>query len=456
MEGESVKLIYQLKDSIRRIQFIRQATDNTLVHPFEFFCAVVCLIKEDKVSSASKILNRLDEKKLSIEELKDLIELIGVLWAERELTNSNMSKLQSTALKSFIDRLGGLAIFKRPDDERKSISPREMAAFKLREYRGMAASVKKFLVISRRHWWSEPGVSRLHELPQKLYQTLKAGGTEVQVIYTEDIFDPSPIIWPLDSIVVMDVQALDAITSIRLIGDLRKRGCKLIGLYADMHYAAMTEKEIEIVHNLDVIWAPSASPVQLINFHGDSKFTDFPLAVGLDENMRGMITTSKIYSPGQKAKFVGGIERNNIPRVVYFVDSKIDDFYSFDLSTHLSDGRTAAEGYLDYLKRLSSNWTSINFSLRYSGAPAITGRVVESIAIGNLLVQEETPQLERWFTKGQHYLSFTGVDGLRSVLDSVYTDPRSFKDVAMEAKERYQACFSERACVEHLIGMIAS
>jgi hypothetical protein len=449
-----VKIIYSLKSSAQRRKFLSSLGTEVRrlrLKAFDACCAAICLIKDGELSRGLDVIANLAEEGFTKNERLDLLELIGVLWAERELASEEMTFQQAGALKIVVEFLGGPSIFSISDEHSPAASVNAAGPFQPADYPSCSVPTPRCIVVARRAWWSEPGVSRAHELPYKLSQVFSDKGQGAEIIYTEDLPRCNVYDLPSKTFFIVDVQATSSDKLLGFISAAQKKSSKVIGLYADLHYAAMSQDELEALDALDVIWAPSASPEQLRYFSPNPKFTDFPVPLGLRDCLRPSVSISDKESFSKKALFVGGIERNNISRIIYYIDSKIDDRYSFDLSTHLADGQSAENGYVSYLGRLAKSGLSLNFSLRYSGVPALTGKVIESVATGHLLVQEECPQIQRWFSENMHFVSFNGIESLRAQLDFVYSNPGIACTIASEGRERYEKKFSEKACLKHIL-----
>lgn len=110
-----------------------------------------------------------------------------------------------------------------------------------------------------------------------------------------------------------------------------------------------------------------------------------------------------------------------------FIDTilKLDELAAADrryfplktsLSTHSVDGLPVLESYGRYMQGLADSTCALNFSMRPDLSCIVTGRSFETPYAGALQVQEDTPDMEYYFTVGEHYLSFRTFSDLRSII----------------------------------------
>jgi len=120
------------------------------------------------------------------------------------------------------------------------------------------------------------------------------------------------------------------------------------------------------------------------------------------------------------------------------------------LSTHTVDGLPVLESYGNYMERLAESTCSLNFSMRPDLSCIVTGRSFETPYAGALQVQEVSPDMEYYFTVGEHYLVFETFADLRSILR--FTSER--KEEAEEIRRRGADFARTRYSDEKIIGYL--
>ena len=122
------------------------------------------------------------------------------------------------------------------------------------------------------------------------------------------------------------------------------------------------------------------------------------------------------------------------------------------LSTHVYDGLPPLESYALYMRRLTESACCLNFTMRpnVDHTCIITGRSFEVILGGSLLVQETAPDMHNFFVAGEHYLEFSSLAELSSVVDFI----RENREEAEEIRRRGNAFAREHYSDEKLIGYL--
>jgi len=97
---------------------------------------------------------------------------------------------------------------------------------------------------------------------------------------------------------------------------------------------------------------------------------------------------------------------------------------------HKSDSLAPQDSFRRYLETLSAHGAVLNFGMRSDLSIALTGRTFEVLAAGALLIQEATPELDRFLVAGEHYLPFTTLADLRAIADFVSSKPSEARAIA--------------------------
>lgn len=120
------------------------------------------------------------------------------------------------------------------------------------------------------------------------------------------------------------------------------------------------------------------------------------------------------------------------------------------LSSHQSDGLPALESYALYMGQIRNAPCSLNLSMRSDLSCIVTGRCFETILGGSLLVQEATPDMDYYFTAGEHYLSFETVAELVAVVRFL----AGHRDEAEEIRRCGNAFARDRYSDDKLVGYL--
>lgn len=120
------------------------------------------------------------------------------------------------------------------------------------------------------------------------------------------------------------------------------------------------------------------------------------------------------------------------------------------LSTHTADGLPALDSYANYMRQLAQSPCSLNLSMRSDLTRIVTGRCFETIISGSLLVQESTPDMDYYFTSGEHYLEFSTIAEFAAVARFLAEN----RDEAEEVRRCGNAFACERYSDDRLIGYL--
>jgi len=149
--------------------------------------------------------------------------------------------------------------------------------------------------------------------------------------------------------------------------------------------------------------------------------------------------------------FAGGVKGYNWHRAFWLATStRLGLPIEWRLSSHSADGLSALDSYAVYMRELGEATCCFNLSMRPNQVCIITGRSFEAILSGSLLVQEASPDMDFFFTPGEHYLSFSTLPELRSIIDFI-TERR---EEAEEIRRRGYAFAREHYSDDKLVGYL--
>lgn len=445
-----MKFIYQLKDPDTRMNFRLGRVHSNYDAQLEKLFKAVCLIKDNHVEPALELIRSTDSdhiKQCMREELMDLCELIAVLWAQREEAGSLHDTEKAKALYAIFELLGGYDFFRHKDADLKS----RQQDYKIFSYTYSKAPLPKRIVLYTRTRWGNDQ-SRLHPLPAILQAIFSSAGVECHVQYsnpkiTEDLQ------FLKNCLILIDVQWCGLNESSEFAKKTRNLGNKVIGLFTDFHYLKTDAEYYSHLELFDIIWVPTHSAEQQDSLMKLANFTDFPVPVPLPsgltcgQSIKGLKTTAL-------PVFMGSIERNNLPRISFYISSVMSKKYDFEISSHMEDHLSAEDSYSQYLHRLNKYQTLLSFSLRYTGSRVATHRQSEAIALNKLLLQEFTPQLRRWYSPNEHFLEFTSAEELDDLCDAIQGNRIKADEVAGAGYQHYTKNYACDRLISHFSSML--
>ena len=443
-----MKFIYQLKDPNSRQRFTRGYTDFYIDNKIIKLFKAVCLIKSNELEEARSLINQWNllytVTMIGRRDLIDLCELIAVLWAQEEETSTLYSCEQAELLRTVLEQIGGYELFWK-QNENFSL-PTDLKIRPSYNYSRSYPSIKVVL-FTRARWGGS--LSRLHPLNAVLGSLLASAGLNYKLLDSSTAEGAQQLLSLRNCLIIFDVQDVGLIKTLELVNETKRAGNKTVGLFTDFHLLEFLPGEYENLKNFDIIWSSSHTVEQFNNLIKLDNFSDFPANGDFNfEDSLKAPTTKNLFG------FIGSIERNNLPRIFFYVESVKSEKFKFELTSHYDDKLGLEESYLEYLGRLRSFECILNFSLRYSGERIITGRILEAIAAGRCLIQEYTPLLQRWFTPGEHYIDFRTAEDLYDIIERAQCKQLQIDTIARAANSYNKTNYSPTHLLRHFFSII--
>jgi len=446
-----MKFIYQLKDPDTRMNFRLGRVHSNYDAQLEKLFKAVCLIKDNHVEPALELIRSTDSDHIQQcvrEELMDLCELIAALWAQREETGTLHDAEKAKALYSVFELLGGYDFFRKKDADLKS----RQQEYKIFSYTYSKAPLPKRVVLYTRTRWGNDQ-SRLHPLPAILQAIFSNAGVECHVQYSNNPRITEDLQFLKNCLILIDVQWCGLNESLEFAEKTKRFGNKTIAFFADLHYLSIDPTHYDQLASFGIFWGSGCTNEQHRIFRDLANFTDFPVPVPLPTGLpyRNSIKGSTTTAP---PVFMGSIERNNLPRIFFYISSVMSKKYDFEISSHMEDHLSAEDSYSQYLHRLNKYQTLLSFSLRYIGSRVAVHRPSEAIGLGKLLLQEFTPQLRRWYSPDEHFLEFTSPEDLDDLCDAIQGNRIKADEVAGAGYEHYIKNYACDRLVSHFGSML--
>jgi hypothetical protein len=134
--------------------------------------------------------------------------------------------------------------------------------------------------------------------------------------------------------------------------------------------------------------------------------------------------------------------RRNQPVEIKVTNPGADDGLDCESSLHL------------YAQSLASTHASLNLSTRKDGSRILTGRAIEVISLNRLLIQERCPALQDYYVEGEHFIEFTDIEELCTVIEFLRAHPKVARKICSDGHQFYQERYSSRKLVEHIQTLI--
>lgn len=229
------------------------------------------------------------------------------------------------------------------------------------------------------------------------------------------------------------------------VADLRRAapGCKFVALYTDPWIPFVRDVVIAANQLADALWSPLPELDLWFEVGATAKLITIPFPLGVDLPV--------VAAPQHQVGFVGGVTWYNWHRAVWF-DRLTRDGYdvSLDLSTHSDDGLDPLVSYGRYLERLADAKVILNFSTRSNRERTITARTFEALAIGRLLLQEDSPDLPIYLVPGEECLTFRSIADLERQLDIILAQPERVQAIAAAGRRRFEQNYGDHATFARL------
>lgn len=142
----------------------------------------------------------------------------------------------------------------------------------------------------------------------------------------------------------------------------------------------------------------------------------------------------------------------NLNRIAWLLE-----FIHFDLPMELNITDPEVDDGLDpmysqqvYAQKLAATHSAISLITRMDGSRPFTGRSFEVISLNRLLVQETCPAFHNYFEEGEHFLEFSDIDELSTIIEFLRSHPKMAQMVSFQGYQFYKERYSSKKLVEHI------
>jgi len=247
---------------------------------------------------------------------------------------------------------------------------------------------------------------------------------------------------------ILDMETWDCPAA--MLADLRAKipGTALVLFYADPWKQEYHDRIRAFAPHVDVFWSVNPSlPIWREEGIRDRAMF-FPW---LNGEYAGQPASSAPLSLG----FVGGIEAYNWTRAAWLIQADAEGIaVNTALSSHEVDDMDALASFHAYLNRLADHTASINFSLRRDFGRTLTARVFEALSAHSLLIQEATPDMDYYLTRGRDYLCFESFEDLRVLQGFIRTNPDAASQIRENGHGMMRTVYADQAIVGYFDAML--
>ncbi|HYE52397.1 MAG TPA: glycosyltransferase [Azospirillaceae bacterium] len=227
---------------------------------------------------------------------------------------------------------------------------------------------------------------------------------------------------------------------------------KIIAAYLDP-WAFDDETLIYGARSSDLVWAmsPSVGIWSHEAFRNKTFFLPIP---------RGPVPpTPPVFAPlPREMVFPGGISEGSYHRAFWLAGAEAHGIpIRKVMSTHLSDGLDALASYRSFCDRMGETGCVLNLSMRVDHSLPMTARTFEATLTGALLIQERSPDVDLFFTAGEHYLDFATFAELKSAATFLRDKPDEAEQIRRNGTEFARARYSSDkvvGCLDHLLDAV--
>ncbi len=250
-----------------------------------------------------------------------------------------------------------------------------------------------------------------------------------------------------DGAMVIDAEALqDVIDLPDFLRGLRRRRAelKVVLLYFDPWEATTWGKVAAAAAHCDAVWSPYPSlpvwdePV----FQGRMIFNFWPIA-------------GKLIPPERKLAppmtFIGSITPVNWYRAFWMETCRRSGIEAeFSMLTLKEDDIDPLDSFGRYMRRMADTGVALNLSMRKGGARKFTGRTMEALFAGTLLVLEHSEDTDRFLVPWEHYVPFRTIGDLEDIAKTLRDEPERFEPIRQAGHRFVCERYGDEAVIGHL------
>ena len=429
-------------------EILKKGLNHWLLHVINYHLSGLDLMPSQE--EAAKSLNWLSRyfKKISSEKRKEYSDLLRPRLAQEVYNGYLQNKIP------LINHLLELSKVLMPNELAAFNNTRSTTSWNLTEiketsnrrspisFSGLKMNPSKLprkaIIASRKYYYFHDG-SRLSDIGPRILSCLKNNGWEAELYLTgppdinhvveknySDIHNLCIQMCP-DLLILEEIYVGENRnpTPLEFIRKLRADfpHIRILSTYLDGWQTALWPEMRGAVGFLDGIWCPLPSLSLFQETIFSNKVLFFPLPNFSPHKWDDSFACNQI-------AFCGGLAEVNWHRGLWIAALlKAGVHLHVDISKHKPDGLSPEASFRMYIKKIQSFIPNINFASRYDGSKIHTGRSFEVPLAGALLIQESNPEIEHYFTPGEHFLPFTHLDDLIEITDFLRQNPKDVETI---------------------------
>ena len=331
----------------------------------------------------------------------------------------------------------------------KSVPPKQNTLIELDYEQNINSAVSG--VVFFREFMFGPG-TRKHEFGYRIQSALASQGWDVSLRPLQEIghySSPDRNDFALvDILAFAHMPPIDFIRNV--LSNLKRSFRKIIIIEPDPWTGIFDEMLRSISDHVDYVWGFTADWSLLDEPSYRGKSVLFPNVGGLDhlDNLK----LADLDWNGCTFNFTGSVQGYNLNRTYWILEAIRRDLPIEIKITKpgIDDGLDRDESLQLYAQSLASTHASLNMTTRKDGSQIITGRSAEVISLNRLLVQESCPAFHHYYVDGEHFLEFSGIEGLCTIIEFLRAHPRVAQRICLQGHRFYQEKYSCRKMVEHI------
>ena len=292
--------------------------------------------------------------------------------------------------------------------------------------------------------------SRRSEIGYRIKKALTSQGWSMSIFPVADVQTYSSFIkndFALIDVFSFHKMPLNDICDI--VWRLRRYFSKIILFDADVWAGRFNDTLRAISGNIDYIWGFTADwcLVDEPDFEGRSiVFPNFGGFDHLDDIIRAALDWEKC-----TFNFTGSVQMYNLNRISWlleFIHHKLPVEIKIT-NPELDDGLDPANSQEIYARLVAATHAAISLTTRTDGSRIVTGRSLEVISLNRLLVQESCSVFNRYFVEGDHFLEFSDIDELATIIENLKSHPKTAQAICSQGYQFYDERYSCKKLVEH-------
>lgn len=231
---------------------------------------------------------------------------------------------------------------------------------------------------------------------------------------------------------------------------LRRYFRKIIMVDVDVWSGTYDDMLRALSGHIDYIWGFSADWCVSSETDFMERSIQFPCMGGFDH--LDYIIGSELNWNSCSFNFTGSVQGYSPNRIYWLLESMCRNLpIEINITNPaVDDGLDPLKSQHIYAEVLAATHTAINLTTRRDGSRPATGRAFEVLSLNRLLVQESCPVFHRYFVEGEHFLEFSDIDELCTIIEFLRSHPKTAQKICSQGHQYYRERYSCQKLAEHI------